>query len=208
MARDAQMSGDRVNMEYYLQFADHYFRVLADNRARQEEHQQRFQRNDEPVDGFDGGDDGYGAMDDGDDNAGEHEFQPHYNGGNRDNGRDNGRDRDGNRDQQQGRRDGNRQEEGRDRNRDRDDRNRNRDRDNGQRRERDDRGQDNRRPRGNGFGANDDRDESDEIGLPLAALPPAIGRIEDEPAAETGSAEADAPKPRRGRRPRQAEAAE
>ena len=37
MARDAQMSGDRVNAEYYLQFADHYFRVLADNRARQEE---------------------------------------------------------------------------------------------------------------------------------------------------------------------------
>ncbi|MCI4590716.1 DUF4167 domain-containing protein [Sphingobium sp. BYY-5] len=42
MARDAQMAGDRVNAEYYLQFADHYFRVLADNRARQDEQQQRF----------------------------------------------------------------------------------------------------------------------------------------------------------------------
>ncbi len=42
MARDAQMAGDRVNAEYYLQFADHYFRVLADNRSRQEEQQQRF----------------------------------------------------------------------------------------------------------------------------------------------------------------------
>jgi Domain of unknown function (DUF4167) len=37
LARDAQMQGDRVNLEYYLQFADHYFRVLADTRARQEE---------------------------------------------------------------------------------------------------------------------------------------------------------------------------
>ncbi|WP_150292168.1 DUF4167 domain-containing protein [Sphingobium estronivorans] len=47
MARDAQMAGDRVNAEYYLQFADHYFRVLADNRARQEEQQQRFRPRDE-----------------------------------------------------------------------------------------------------------------------------------------------------------------
>ena len=36
LARDAQMSGDRVNIEYYLQFADHYFRVLADQRSRTE----------------------------------------------------------------------------------------------------------------------------------------------------------------------------
>ena len=37
LARDAQMQGDRVNTEYYLQFADHYFRVLAESRARFEE---------------------------------------------------------------------------------------------------------------------------------------------------------------------------
>lgn len=49
LARDAQLAGDRVNTEYYLQFADHYFRVIADNRARQEEHQARFRRNDEPL---------------------------------------------------------------------------------------------------------------------------------------------------------------
>ena len=63
MARDAQMAGDRVNAEYYLQFADHYFRVLADNRARQEEQQQRFRPRDESNfdedgDDFDGGFDG------------------------------------------------------------------------------------------------------------------------------------------------------
>ena len=37
LARDAQMQGDRVNTEYYLQFADHYFRVLSETRSRFEE---------------------------------------------------------------------------------------------------------------------------------------------------------------------------
>jgi hypothetical protein len=36
MAQDAQFNDDRVNAEYHLQFADHYFRVLADFRGRQE----------------------------------------------------------------------------------------------------------------------------------------------------------------------------
>jgi hypothetical protein len=41
MARDAQMQGDRVLTEYYLQFADHYFRVVSENRARYEENRPR-----------------------------------------------------------------------------------------------------------------------------------------------------------------------
>lgn len=41
MAQDASLNGDRVQAEYYLQFADHYFRVLADGRARQEEQRPR-----------------------------------------------------------------------------------------------------------------------------------------------------------------------
>jgi len=45
MARDAQLAGDRVQSEYYLQFADHYFRVLSENRARFED--QRRQRDDD-----------------------------------------------------------------------------------------------------------------------------------------------------------------
>jgi hypothetical protein len=45
MARDAQLAGDRVQTEYYLQFADHYFRVLSENRARFED--QRRNREDE-----------------------------------------------------------------------------------------------------------------------------------------------------------------
>ena len=42
MARDAQLAGDRVQTEYYLQYADHYFRVLSEGRARFED--QRRQR--------------------------------------------------------------------------------------------------------------------------------------------------------------------
>jgi hypothetical protein len=34
MARDAQLAGDRVQTEYFLQYADHYFRVLGESRAR------------------------------------------------------------------------------------------------------------------------------------------------------------------------------
>jgi len=45
LARDAQMQGDRVLTENYLQFADHYFRVLNENRARFEEQRPR-QRDD------------------------------------------------------------------------------------------------------------------------------------------------------------------
>ena len=57
LASDSQRQGDRVNTEYYLQFADHYFRVLADQRGRVEENQPRRQQRDE----FDGdNDDFYG----------------------------------------------------------------------------------------------------------------------------------------------------
>jgi hypothetical protein len=48
MARDAQLAGDRVQSEYYLQFADHYFRVLGESRSRFEE--QRRQRGDDSSD--------------------------------------------------------------------------------------------------------------------------------------------------------------
>ena len=41
LAHDAQMNGDRVQAEYYLQFADHYFRVVADSRAQKDEQRGR-----------------------------------------------------------------------------------------------------------------------------------------------------------------------
>jgi len=67
MARDAQLAGDRVQTEYFLQYADHYFRVLEEGRSRFEEQQQsqsqRRRRDDE--DDFDG-DDEMSADDSGD----------------------------------------------------------------------------------------------------------------------------------------------
>ena len=63
LARDAQLAGDRVQTEYYLQFADHYFRVLEENRSRYEEQNQRRRRDDDDDDG----DDDDMAMDGGDD---------------------------------------------------------------------------------------------------------------------------------------------
>ena len=59
LAQDAHLNGDRVQAEYYLQFADHYFRVLADQRVRQDDQRtrqpgERWQE--EGGDGDDGGD--------------------------------------------------------------------------------------------------------------------------------------------------------
>ncbi|CAN5136546.1 hypothetical protein BH10PSE13_BH10PSE13_25290 [soil metagenome] len=127
MARDAQLAGDRVNMEYYLQFADHYFRVLADNRARQEENsggqgqgqQQRFRRFEEGDDTDEFGDDNDGFGDPMDDFRREEPRRDETRGqevrsdGNRNDGnRGDGNRNDGNR-RDEGRRDEPRREEGR-----------------------------------------------------------------------------------------------
>jgi len=58
MARDSQLAGDRVQTEYYLQFADHYFRVLSENRSRFEEQNPRRGRDDDMDD--DEGDEEFG----------------------------------------------------------------------------------------------------------------------------------------------------
>lgn len=76
MAQDAQVNGDRVQAEYYHQFADHYFRVNADTVARREE--QRIAR-EEP------------RGDNRNDNRGNGSGQDDSS----DNGRDNARDNDG-----------------------------------------------------------------------------------------------------------------
>jgi hypothetical protein len=55
MARDSQLAGDRVQTEYYLQYADHYYRVLGEGRSRFED--QRPRRGDEGDD--DEGDEQY-----------------------------------------------------------------------------------------------------------------------------------------------------
>jgi hypothetical protein len=55
MARESQLAGDRVQTEYYLQYADHYFRVLGESRSRFEDQAPSRQRDDESDD--DQGDD-------------------------------------------------------------------------------------------------------------------------------------------------------
>ena len=67
LARDAQLAGDRVQTEYYLQYADHYFRVLEDNRSRYEEQQaQRRPRRDDDEDDMEGHEEMAAESDDGD----------------------------------------------------------------------------------------------------------------------------------------------
>lgn len=52
LARDSQQAGDRVQTEYFLQFAEHYFRVLGEGQARFDE--QRRARGEDLDDGYDG----------------------------------------------------------------------------------------------------------------------------------------------------------
>ena len=54
LAHDAHLNGDRVQEEYFLQFADHYFRVIADQRARQEEQRAPRQAGDSWQEGSEG----------------------------------------------------------------------------------------------------------------------------------------------------------
>jgi hypothetical protein len=69
LARDAQMQGDRVLTEYYLQFADHYFRVVAETRARFEE--SRRQRDDWQ----EGDSEGFDSEDTSSDDSGEYDAE-------------------------------------------------------------------------------------------------------------------------------------
>jgi len=82
MARDAQLAGDRVQTEYYLQFADHYFRVLSENRSRFEEQNPRRHRDDEMDDETDGDEE----MADGGEEAGVEERNERQDRGDRDRG--------------------------------------------------------------------------------------------------------------------------
>ena len=152
LAQDTQLNGDRVQAEYYLQFADHYFRVLADFRSRQEEN--RPQRNEWRNDDREGGD----WRDEERDNESGELAEEVTDSGDIEADLRHGDDED-RRPQRS---------EGRDRNQrnDRNDRNRNR-RDRNERYERNDRQQ----PR---------ETEVVESGLDLAVLPPAIGAANDE----------------------------
>jgi hypothetical protein len=53
MAHDASLNGDRVQTEYYLQFADHYFRVIADNKTQKDDQRPRRDDRDQDDDRYD-----------------------------------------------------------------------------------------------------------------------------------------------------------
>ena len=98
LARDAQLAGDRVQTEYYLQYADHYFRVLEENRSRFEEQQahRRPRRDEEDYDSDGEGDEDITAEADSDEEEGDGETRqraPRERGRDRDRERDRGRDR-------------------------------------------------------------------------------------------------------------------
>ena len=93
LARDAQLAGDRVQTEYYLQYADHYFRVLEENRSRFEEQQahRRPRRDEEDYDSDGEGDEEIAADSDSDeeDNDGDVDTRQRApRGRDRDRGRD------------------------------------------------------------------------------------------------------------------------
>jgi hypothetical protein len=157
LAQDAQLNGDRVQAEYYHQFADHYFRVLADHRSRQEEGRpQREWRNDDREGGDWREEERDGEISD--------EEMSEAEGGS-----DEGEERQDRRTQRDDRRERN----------DRGDRNERNERNNNRnRRDRNDRYERNDRQ------PNRER-ESVDAGLDLAVLPPAIGPANDEGIAVT-----------------------
>ena len=64
LARDVSQAGDRVTAEYYLQYADHYYRVVNEFRQRQDEQRPPQQNHrQQQRDYYDDGDDdtGYDA---------------------------------------------------------------------------------------------------------------------------------------------------
>ncbi len=186
MARDAQTQGDRVMTEYYLQFADHYFRIVAESKARFEE--QRRQRDDWQEDGegneaFEQSSDSYDGENGGDDEPRTREEQPRNYRENREprEGRDNRR--------RDGRENNVRDSNGRDASA----------RDSGPRRERNQRRPVEQEQR--------DEDEAPAM-LDASILPPAFASDSSVMAIEIEPAEAPTPAPRRRGRPKRAEVVE
>jgi hypothetical protein len=107
LARDAQLAGDRVQTEYYLQYADHYFRVLEENRSRFEDQQQpqqrRPRRDEEEFESESDGDEELVSEAESGEDESEREAQQRQG---RDRGRERGRDRYERRDRHEARGDG------------------------------------------------------------------------------------------------------
>jgi Domain of unknown function (DUF4167) len=182
MAREAQMQGDRVMTEYYLQFSDHYFRIVSESRARAEESRPR--QDWQAEDGFDG-----------ETSGNEQAFDSHEDqSADRDEGQQERPHRDTR--PREPNRDANR-EPSREQNRDRGERN-----DRSDRSDRQDRPRGNRNPNGNINRDEDNRPASSSISIDI--LPPALG-VSADPMPDLDDV---APTPKRRGRPKKAEAVE
>ena len=93
LARDAQLAGDRVQTEYYLQYADHYFRVLEESRSRFEEQQAQRRRRDDDEDEGEGDEELTAEGESGDDEGEVETRQRPRQDSRQDRGRERGRDR-------------------------------------------------------------------------------------------------------------------
>ena len=180
MAHDASLNGDRVQTEYYLQFADHYFRVIADSRPQRDDQpqNQRGLRNDRDQDD-------YGSDD-------ENEFDSGSNRNDRDRGYRDADEQDEGQRASEGEEASQAEEENpfvRESKPRRDSENRNEGRESRP-----------RNGRANGNHRAEPREQESFGGLDPASLPPAIGAVD-----AAGDEEA-APKPRR--RPRKPRAAD
>lgn len=204
MARDAQLSGDRVMTEYYLQFADHYFRVLSDARARQEEQRARWEERDDRDERDDGAD---GIEMDGDEGEDAADLDPIDMIGRAPRNREGRSPRDGNRDNRAPRNDRSDRTDRRDGNRaprdgdagDVEPRGDYRETPRGNARENSrDFDRSERRPRrASTNGARHDADGDAPLGIDAAVLPPAIGSDNIEPISANVADAAPAPKRRR-----------
>ena len=184
MARDAQLGGDRVQTEYYLQYADHYYRILGESRARFEE--QRRQRGDLDED-------------EGDDEQMEADDQRSQDDG----GDDDRPERNERFDRERSQPRESRERFERPERNERPDRNERPERSERRPRySRDDRDDDTSdRPRGDGDGSRNAGSQSGNLeSIAFDALPPAIGR--DAPAVEVDADETPRPKRRAARKPR------
>ncbi|MEO7603299.1 MAG: DUF4167 domain-containing protein [Sphingomicrobium sp.] len=161
MARDAQLSGDRVQTEYYLQYADHYFRMLGEGQSRFDN--QRRPHDDEDDEGEDEMSEAEAAESDIDDRP---EREPRRERSHRNDSDQRPRPRAEQRTEQRAEPSEDRDVEQRPEPVERTERPAPRRRSNG----------------------------SEDTGMPLSALPPAIGRADES---EPGEGADDAPKPRR-----------
>ena len=210
LARDAQLQGDRVQSEYFLQFADHYYRVLNENRARFEEQRRQHGQDDYDEEGEDEGLAAEGSDGDGDGRDEQPQRRPYRDERPRYEGRPERAERQDERPRYEGRPERQERQDERSRYEGRRDERQEPRQDERPREERAESGENGaRRRRGRrDFNGAEPREQGDDLGearIALESLPPAIAANSGAPAEDAGE---EARPRRRTRRPRAEEGGE